>query len=179
MVRSGLYAGFPEASRQRSRQPCGIVTPSDCSLALTPAVRPALSFPFLGVLFLRVREETENASKEGKEKHMNTEQNPSKEIEPGNRIIKTSGEEVAIPAPQNRTDYTWEELVSFIGGGFIELVRIDRNNFMVVDEDYLAKGLPLNLKATWIYREMALRNGHLTDHVVLGDVAVIAQDQIQ
>src|SRR5258708_31987621 len=110
---------------------------------------------------------------------MNTEQNSPRDIEPGNRIIKASGEEVPIPAPQNGSDYTLEELSSFIGGGFIELVRIDTKNFMVVDDNYLAKNLPFNAKATWIYRTMALRNEHLTDHRVLGDVAVITQSQIQ
>lgn len=95
-----------------------------------------------------------------------------------NCIIRSNGDKVDLPPPQNGTDYSITELSRFIGGGLVEFVHIEAEKIMVVDEDYLAKELPLNLKATWIYREMALRNGYLADHVVLGDVAIIARNQI-
>jgi hypothetical protein len=114
----------------------------------------------------------------GKGKYMNAEQKPKKENKL-NRIIRSSGEEILIPPPDDGVCYSFVELSHFIGGGLIELVYIDRDALMIVDENYLAKELPFNSKATRLYREMALRNGHLSDHVVLGDVAIIAQDQIQ
>lgn len=110
---------------------------------------------------------------------MNTEQNPSKEIKPGNRIIKTSGEEVPIPAPQNGSNYTLEELSTFIGGGLIEILEIDCKTFMIVDDSFRAKRLPFNVTATWMYAPVAVRRGMFSTYPILGDVAIIAQSQIQ
>jgi len=96
-----------------------------------------------------------------------------------NRIIKTTGEVVPLPPPANGTDYQLSELRSFVGAQYIELVRIDDRNFMVVDEDYLAKRPPFNRIATEMYNEMLFLNGYLDEsHIVLGDVAIIDSTQV-
>jgi hypothetical protein len=95
-----------------------------------------------------------------------------------NHQILCTGEIVPLPPPANGTDYSIDELTGFIGGGLVEFVHVAEEYIMVVDENYIAKELPFNSKATWIYREMALRNGYLAAHVVRGDVAIIARNQI-
>ena len=109
---------------------------------------------------------------------MNAEQNPSQEISRGNRIIKTSGEEVPMPAPQNGTDYTLEELSSFIGGGLIEILEIDSETFMILDDSFRAKRLPFNVAATWMFAPVAVDRGMFSTYPILGDVAIIAKSQI-
>jgi hypothetical protein len=96
-----------------------------------------------------------------------------------NRIIKTTEEVLIVPPPSNGTYYTTEELSGFIGGGVPEILEIDRKTFMVVDDNFRAKALPFNVAATWIYAPVSVRRGNFSTYPILGDVAIIARDQIQ
>jgi hypothetical protein len=130
------------------------------------------SFPYLDVWFSGKSMKTTNASKEGKE-NMNAQQKRSKTTNSTNRIIKTTEETVILPPPSNGTDYTIEELSGFIGGGVIEILELDRKTFMVVDDNFRAKGLPFNVAATWLYAPVAVNRGYFSTYPILGDVAII------
>ena len=86
---------------------------------------------------------------------------------------------INVPPPSNGTSYTTEELSSFIGGGLVEILEIDRKTCMVVDDNFRAKKLPFNVAATWIYAPVAVRRGNLSTYPILGDVAIIARHQIE
>ena len=109
---------------------------------------------------------------------MNATQRRSKTSKFTNRIIKTTEEVIPVPPPSNGTDYTVEELSSFIGGGVIEILEIDRKTFMIVDDNFRAKKLPFNVSATWIYAPVAVRGGGYSTYPILGDVAIIARKHI-
>jgi hypothetical protein len=109
---------------------------------------------------------TTNASKKGKE-NMNAEQSSM------NRIIKPTEEVVIVPPPRDGTAYTVEELSGFIGGGLIEILELDPETFMVVDDNFKAKGLPFNVGATWIFAPFAVDRGYFSTYPILGDVAIV------
>jgi hypothetical protein len=96
-----------------------------------------------------------------------------------NRIIKTTEEVVMVAPPSNGEYYSIEELSAFIGGGWPEILRISSSACMVVDDNFHAKALPFNTLATWIYAPASVRCGGLSTCPIRGDVALIAQEQIQ
>jgi hypothetical protein len=104
---------------------------------------------------------------------MNASQKRSKTSSSTNRIIKPTEEVVIVPAPSNGTAYTVEELSGFIGGGVIEILELDRETFMIVDDNFRAKKLPFNVAATWIYAPAAVSRGNFSTYPMLGDVAII------
>ena len=104
---------------------------------------------------------------------MNASQKRSKTTSSTNRIIMPTEEIVVLPPPSTGTGYTVEELSGFIGGGLIEILEIDRETFMVVDDNFRAKKLPFNVAATWIYAPVAVSRGYFSTYPILGDVAII------
>ena len=66
-------------------------------------------------------------------------------------ILKANGQQVGIE-PANGKDFSLEELKNAIGGGYIEIVRLQLDKKLIVcDEDGRSKGLPLNLQASQRY----------------------------
>ncbi len=104
---------------------------------------------------------------------MNASQKRSKVSTSTNRIIKPTEEIVIVPPPGNGTEYTIDELSAFIGGGLIEILELDRETFMIVDDNFRAKKLPFNVAATWIYAPVAVSRGNFSTYPILGDVAII------
>jgi hypothetical protein len=82
------------------------------------------------------------------------------------RIIKSTGEEIPTE-PKNSKEFTLTELQEIVGG-YIELVNLGNNQYMVVNEDGILQNLPLNHKATRLY-------GHST---IVGDVLICKYNQI-
>lgn len=62
------------------------------------------------------------------------------------QIIKVTGEEIQV-TPKNGTDFQLKELQKIVGG-YIEIVRLNGSAIMVVNEEDLLMGLPVNSKAT-------------------------------
>jgi Domain of unknown function (DUF3846) len=86
-------------------------------------------------------------------------------------IIRPNGDMTEI-MPQNHKEFTLQELKIAIGGGYIEVIHLQRDMFMVCDEDFLAKGLPLNVIAT------ALVNSVGRNDIICGQVLVCSKSQM-
>lgn len=64
-------------------------------------------------------------------------------------IIRPNGMKTEIQ-PRNGRCFTLHELKVAIGGGHIEIVRLNARDMMVLDEDGKGKELPLNMDATML-----------------------------
>jgi hypothetical protein len=69
-------------------------------------------------------------------------------------IINELGEEVEI-SPENGSNFNLKELQSAVGGLF-EMIQLSGEKILVVNEEGLILGLPINLKATSLARRPIL-----------------------
>lgn len=69
-------------------------------------------------------------------------------------LMKPDGDMAAFPPPANMAQgYTLEELRPAIGGGYIEIVTVERDRIrMIVDDEGLIKDLPVNEHASLVYQ---------------------------
>jgi len=74
--------------------------------------------------------------------------------------------------PDNGNKFTLQEM-QYIVNGFIEILRSPGGNYMVVNEEGLLLDLPINKKATAIYREEFGGKD-----VIVGDVLICSKNQI-
>lgn len=81
--------------------------------------------------------------------------------------IKANGETIEVK-PKNGTDYSLEELQGFVGG-YIEIVRMDDEHFMVVNEEGKVYGLPINMTASML----------IMRDTIVGDVLVCKTNEIK
>lgn len=81
--------------------------------------------------------------------------------------IKANGETIEVN-PKNGTDYSLEELQGFVGG-YIEIVRMDDEHFMVVNEEGKVYGLPINMTASML----------IMSDTIVGDVLVCKSNEIK
>lgn len=88
------------------------------------------------------------------------------------KIYKSNGEIVDIE-PKNGKDFQLEELNKIVGG-YIELVTLPNDEFMVVNEEGKIRELPVNDNATEIYQ----RKIGCWDYIV-GDCLICKTSQIQ
>lgn len=86
------------------------------------------------------------------------------------QIIKTTGETINV-SPANGKDYKLKELQSIVGG-YIEIVRLDNDNIMVVNEEGLINGLAFNFYATYIAKKT------YPLHHIVGDVLVCKSKEV-
>lgn len=86
-------------------------------------------------------------------------------------LIRSNGEEVRI-YPKSKK-FTLKELQSAVGG-FIEVVRIDKDFIMVMDEEGKLKCLSENHTATRLYR-----NVRYTDDYIVGDVLICNNEELE
>jgi len=86
-------------------------------------------------------------------------------------LVLTADGDVNPVEPENGKDFSLKELKSHIGGGYIEIVPVDDDHYMVCDEDGQAKELPLNPLANILYGP---RLGF-----IVGDVLVCERDKIK
>lgn len=82
------------------------------------------------------------------------------------RWMKANGETIEVQ-PKNGTDYSLEELQGFVGG-YIEIILVGDDSYMVVNEEGKLMGLPVNIKASGMARD-----------VIVGDVLVCGTDEIK
>lgn len=54
-------------------------------------------------------------------------------------------------SPANGKDFSLAELKESIGGGYIELCRVDQGHYLVIDEEGKLKGMSYNHTASVIY----------------------------
>ena len=87
------------------------------------------------------------------------------------KIIKANGIETETK-PKNGTDFKLEELKEIVGG-WVELVWLPLGKIMAVNEDGKNMNLPINEKATKIYREAFA----YPDYIV-GDVLLCNDEEI-
>ena len=88
------------------------------------------------------------------------------------KIYKTNGEIVDIE-PKNGKDFQLKELNEIVGG-YIELVTLPNDEYMVVNEEGKMWGLPVNANATAIYHSKIGR----CDYIV-GDCLICKTSQIR
>ena len=88
------------------------------------------------------------------------------------KIYKTNGEIIDIE-PKNGKDFQLKELKDIVGG-YIELVTLPNDEFMVVNEEGKIMRLPVNANATEIYhREIGRWN------YIVGDCLICKTSQIR
>ena len=85
-------------------------------------------------------------------------------------IYKANGE-VIETSPKNGTYYTLEELKEIVGG-YIEIVRLNKNEIMIVNEEGKLNNLPYNDNATLRFRFFK------TTDFIVGDALVCDKDRI-
>ena len=84
-------------------------------------------------------------------------------------LIKTNGEELNV-SPKNEKDFSLDELQKFVGG-LIEVVRTKDNKIMVINEEGKVNELPINDKATDLYRYNEF-------DFIVGDVLICNENEI-
>ena len=65
-------------------------------------------------------------------------------------LLKSNGEEKNV-LPQNKKDFSLEELQKYVGG-LIEIVRTKDNKPMIINEEGKINDLPINQKASELYQ---------------------------
>lgn len=75
--------------------------------------------------------------------------------------------------PNNGRDFTLSELQGYVGG-YIEIVQLNDGRYMVVNENGLNDGLPLNPLATAILQETTR-----DDNFIVGNVLICDPEQVK
>jgi hypothetical protein len=87
------------------------------------------------------------------------------------KLIKTDGSVQTIK-PLNNETFSLQELQGFVGG-YIEIISLKDNTYMVLNEEGKLEGLPINDVATNIW----VKNFGQTDYIV-GNVLIADNTQI-
>jgi len=85
-------------------------------------------------------------------------------------IIKANGDR-EFTEPQNKKNFTLNELQGFVGG-YIEITETNDNRLMIISEEGKLRKLPTNGLATALYK-------YGKKDVIVGDVVVINKNQIR
>ena len=75
--------------------------------------------------------------------------------------------------PKNGTTFELEEMQKIVGG-YIEVIRLNDGRLIIVNEEGLLQGLPVNIEATNI-----LRRDHSTTQYIVGTAIVCDADMIE
>ena len=75
--------------------------------------------------------------------------------------------------PKNGTTFELEEMQEIVGG-YIEIIRLNDGRIIIVNEEGLLQGLPVNIEATNI-----LRRDHSTTQYIVGTAIVCDADMIE
>ena len=75
--------------------------------------------------------------------------------------------------PKNGTTFELEEMQEIVGG-YIEVIRLNDGRLIIVNEEGLLQGLPVNIEATNI-----LRRDHSTTQYVVGTAIVCDGDMVE
>ena len=74
--------------------------------------------------------------------------------------------------PKNGTTFELEEMQEIVGG-YIEVIRLNDGRIIIVNEEGLLQGLPVNIEATNI-----LRRDHSTTQYIVGNAIVCDADMV-
>lgn len=89
------------------------------------------------------------------------------------KLYKTTGEIVEVE-PENGSDFSLEELQSFVDG-YIEVAFLDKERVIVINEEGKIKNLPYNENATAEYNKvMRCRADYIA-----GDALICKHNQIK
>ena len=88
--------------------------------------------------------------------------------------LKANGDVVEV-TPKNGRDFQLDELKRFVGG-FIEIVRINDKQIMVVNEEGKLNGLPYNSLAT---EALILAHQGRVDDYIVGNVLLCDNDMVK
>lgn len=75
--------------------------------------------------------------------------------------------------PKNGTTFELEEMQKIVGG-YIEIIRLKDGRIIIVNEEGLPQGLPVNIEATNI-----LRRDHSTTQYIVGNAIVCDADMVE
>ena len=75
--------------------------------------------------------------------------------------------------PKNGTTFELEEMQEIVGG-YIEVIRLNDGRIIIVNEEGLLQGLPVNIEATNI-----LRRDHSTTQYIVGNAIVCDADMVE
>lgn len=75
--------------------------------------------------------------------------------------------------PKNGTTFELEEMQEIVGG-YIEIIRLNDGRIIIVNEEGLLQGLPVNIEATNI-----LRRDHSTTQYIVGNAIVCDDDMVR
>ena len=75
--------------------------------------------------------------------------------------------------PKNGTTFELEEMQKIVGG-YIEIIRLNDGRLIIVNEEGLLQGLPVNIEATNI-----LRRDHSTTQYIVGNAIVCDADMVE
>lgn len=75
--------------------------------------------------------------------------------------------------PKNGSTFELEELQEVVGG-YIEIIRLNDGRIIIVNEEGLLQGLPVNIEATNI-----LRRDHSTTQYIVGNAIVCDADMVE
>ena len=76
-------------------------------------------------------------------------------------------------SPKNGTDFTLEELQSFVGG-YIEVLPLGETHLMVINEEGKLNGLPINVRATHLFRL-----AYETNDCIVGNALICKASEIK
>jgi len=85
-------------------------------------------------------------------------------------FIRANGDRMFVE-PENKTNFTLEELQGFVGG-YIEIVETKDSRLLVINEEGKLNNLPTNGIATAYYK-------YGKKDAIVGDVIIINKDQIR
>lgn len=88
------------------------------------------------------------------------------------KIHTTSGKRIVVE-PKNGKYYTLEEMQDIVGG-YIEIIWLDRDDYMVINEEGKLNGLPFNASATAL-----LRCVRPTDDFIVGNALVCHKSHLR
>lgn len=94
-------------------------------------------------------------------------------IEAAGRLIKPDGSEKTV-IPSNGKDFKLEELKKFVGG-WIEIIRLNNEQIMVINEEGKLEELPVNMVATKLFQQIF--SG--TSDFIVGTVLICHQSLVQ
>ena len=72
-------------------------------------------------------------------------------------MIITIDSDMKVVRPKNGSDFSLDELHSFVGGT-IDIISVSARLYMVVNDDGLILGLPYNPAASFIYKRPIVGN---------------------
>ena len=88
-------------------------------------------------------------------------------------VFHADGGQDGVVYPKNGTDFQWEELKDIVGG-YIEILQLCDGWIMVLNEDGKPMGLPINNKATYIFR-----NNYATSDFIVGNVLICKSELVK